>query len=342
MIALVCVGALALGGCRDDDVEVYESPNQQYRAAQVAGGTSSMSEPPPVVPMQWTLPEGWQVAPEPGRMRYATLLAPLDGETVEVVITNFGGDVGGLLANIDRWRGQIGLPPAEHAEAMKDLQPIGHQQARAFLVDMTGPEADGRPAQRSLIAMFLRPHSSWFIKLTAEAPVVEKLAGDFRKLVESVWFGATTTQPASRPRAIVGYDTPAGWRPIGGQQLPRVLAFETDAGGQKLQAVVTRFSGDIGEPLDNVNRWRRQVGLEPVPALNQQEAMPFDAGDAKGVLFDFQGPEKRQLVAMMAFVGGLRVWFVKLDGPPDAVGTQVRPFTDFVRSLKFEQEDSDD
>jgi hypothetical protein len=53
-------------------------------------------------------------------MRLATFVAPDPGGDVEVAITRFGGRVGGELANINRWRGQMGLGPIEETE----LEPL--------------------------------------------------------------------------------------------------------------------------------------------------------------------------------------------------------------------------
>lgn len=68
----------------------------------------------------WTVPAGWIADPEPRPMRLATFVAPDPGGAVEVAITRFAGRVGGELANINRWRGQMGLGPIEETE----LEPL--------------------------------------------------------------------------------------------------------------------------------------------------------------------------------------------------------------------------
>ena len=42
-------------------------------------------------------------------MRLASYSIPYDGKVADVSITNFSGDGGGLLLNINRWRKQLGL-----------------------------------------------------------------------------------------------------------------------------------------------------------------------------------------------------------------------------------------
>src|SRR5690606_18990816 len=64
----------------------------------------------------WVVPIGWTLVPGERPMRVATYEAPGPDGPVEVAITRFPGRVGGELANINRWRGQMGLPPVDESE----------------------------------------------------------------------------------------------------------------------------------------------------------------------------------------------------------------------------------
>jgi len=64
----------------------------------------------------WKLPESWKDGSNPdGKGRFATLEIPLGSETLEVTVTELkspGSDLESyLLANINRWRGQLQQPP---------------------------------------------------------------------------------------------------------------------------------------------------------------------------------------------------------------------------------------
>lgn len=61
----------------------------------------------------WVVPEGWTLDPEPRQMRLATYIAPDPSNPIEIAVTRFPGRVGGELANINRWRGQMGLAPVD-------------------------------------------------------------------------------------------------------------------------------------------------------------------------------------------------------------------------------------
>lgn len=64
----------------------------------------------------WAVPEGWVFDETPRQMRIATYMAPTESGEQEVAVTRFPGRVGGELANINRWRGQMGLSPITEAE----------------------------------------------------------------------------------------------------------------------------------------------------------------------------------------------------------------------------------
>lgn len=129
--------ALSIGvaGCGDgDNGDGAQTPAPQTEAPQAAqipestsavdpvlGGsapetTQSASAPAADRDTPWVVPDGWELDSGERPMRVATYLAPVEGGTVEVAITRFPGTVGGELANVNRWRGQMGLSPVGEAE----------------------------------------------------------------------------------------------------------------------------------------------------------------------------------------------------------------------------------
>ena len=73
--------------------------------------------------MAWQLPDGWTESADARPMRLATFIAPPPAdaaangggegggvaEPLEVALSAFPDDVGGPLANLNRWRAQLGL-----------------------------------------------------------------------------------------------------------------------------------------------------------------------------------------------------------------------------------------
>jgi hypothetical protein len=100
---------------------------------------------------EWTLPAGWQEQPG-SQIRYATLIIPAEGKPLEVTVTalpNSGEDVEGyVLVNVNRWRGQLKLPPITKAELAAESLQIKLDGATATVVNLLGsadPNSMGRP-----------------------------------------------------------------------------------------------------------------------------------------------------------------------------------------------------
>lgn len=139
---------------------------------------------------QWTVPTDWQEG-KASAMRRATFLAKAaDGQTAEIVVSVFPGDVGGLLANINRWRGQIGLGPVAPDEISGITSDLVINGAKATVVDFKADTASPGKTQPLRMVVVTIPHAgnSWFFKMTGDAPLVEAQKGIFLQFVKSVKF----------------------------------------------------------------------------------------------------------------------------------------------------------
>ncbi|MFG0307245.1 MAG: hypothetical protein ACF8Q5_13630 [Phycisphaerales bacterium JB040] len=123
-LCLACAVTCPLGGCERAGVEeqrVDEGVESVPEAAEPAGSTGEPAGSGPSAGADGPIPglavpPGWTLDPEPRTMRLATYIAPDAGGAVEVALSRFGGRVGGELANINRWRGQMGLEPVGEGE----------------------------------------------------------------------------------------------------------------------------------------------------------------------------------------------------------------------------------
>lgn len=92
----------------------------------------------PEQPVKWTVPEGWRHEPGKG-FRYATFLIGPKEKAFELIVSPLEGQAGSILANVNRWRGQIGLKPIGEVALAKVTQPLKVEGGPATLVDMKGP-----------------------------------------------------------------------------------------------------------------------------------------------------------------------------------------------------------
>ena len=91
--------------------------------------------------LRYTKPEGWKEIPDPKGIR-VVFFEIADG-AVEAGVTSFVGPGGGLLMNVNRWRGQLHLQPVDDPQLQKDIRPIEVAGSGGHYVDLTGPPSAG-------------------------------------------------------------------------------------------------------------------------------------------------------------------------------------------------------
>ena len=129
----------------------------------------------------WTVPAGWN-ASEGSAMRRASFAADGPGGPVDIAVTSFPGDVGGLAANINRWRRQIGLSPLGpgEVEGAVTRKPVAGKEV--VLCRMEGE------TQATIAAIFEHDGNSWFLKMSGPRSSVAANAESFTQFVETVRF----------------------------------------------------------------------------------------------------------------------------------------------------------
>jgi len=108
------------------------------------------------------------------------------GGKANVTITTFPGNVGGTLANVNRWRGQLGLEPVEQSDLPKMASSLDVLGGKAMLVDMTGSDKKTNQKARLITAIVAREGSTWFYKLMGDEQVVAREKETFIKFVQTV------------------------------------------------------------------------------------------------------------------------------------------------------------
>jgi hypothetical protein len=135
----------------------------------------------------YTVPEGWKEI-DPGGGQFAPLVAlkvEEGGASARVTISQSGG---GLLMNINRWRGQqLGLPDLDEAQLRDAKKVVKLADEGGIAVDFTGPgQPPGKGERRILGVVVPREGASWFIKMDGPADLVGRQKAAFEKFVGSV------------------------------------------------------------------------------------------------------------------------------------------------------------
>src|SRR4051812_12615487 len=128
-------------------------------------------------------PEGWKaLSPEP--MQVAKFAVPEhEGAKAEVSVSVFPSDTGGTLANVNRWRRQLGMTDTDEAglpECVTPLEGAAIDGAPgAVLADLTNGD------RRLLGAIVPREGRWWFYKMLGDAPAVNAERDAFVRFIQS-------------------------------------------------------------------------------------------------------------------------------------------------------------
>jgi HEAT repeat protein len=154
-------------------------------------------------------PKGWR-AVEAGPFAAARFF--IEGDWIaSVTVMALPGDGGGLAANANRWRGQLGLPPWTQEDALKAAQSIKIDGIAGHTLDLTGPEVTGKPGLRILVAVAKRADQTWYFLLRGPAGVVGEQKADFDRFLKSVRFEPAGAQPAAKPEPNHEGTRPSAW-----------------------------------------------------------------------------------------------------------------------------------
>ena len=127
----------------------------------------------------WTVPGQWKEM-SAGQMQMAKFSVPPRGSAkAEVFVSVFPSDTGGTLANVNRWRRQVGLPEAQVGELAGMVSPLDPSLPDAILVEMTNNN------RQLLGAIIPRDGRYWFYKLLGDAAAVAPEKESFVAFVKS-------------------------------------------------------------------------------------------------------------------------------------------------------------
>lgn len=354
--------ALAFTGCREAKVAHYTVPKEkppEMPGMSAGSGADMASTAVPTAQgagLGWTAPADWEEKPASAMRRGSYTVKGADGAEADLSITAFPGDVGGELANLNRWRGQIQLPPLAESDLTEATRTIKVGDLDFVLVDFANPDAP-KP-QRILGAFTSFGGSTWFFKLMGPADLVEAAKPKFLTFIQSVTPPAPApgasappapAAPSAAPSAMAAstvptaqgagltWTAPAAWTAKPHSAMRRGSYQVAGPNGAEADMSVTAFPGDVGGELANLNRWRGQIQLPPLAAADLPQATTsLQVGTLEFTVVDFSNPDApdapRILGAMVSYDGA--TWFFKLTGPGAAVGPAKADFLHLLQTVK--------
>lgn len=184
--------SLGLSACKDSSVRSYTIP----KSLDTDSESTILAAPSPAINSEmqalpgmeayaqsasdiaYIKPETWtEIAPT--SIRKANFIINNNTGEAEISVTVFPGDVGGLLANINRWRNQIGLNSLEAESLGNYLESTEIARHPGYFTKLEGNT-------QSILGGILPFHgSTWFIKMQGSILCIDAEEANFKAFLSS-------------------------------------------------------------------------------------------------------------------------------------------------------------
>lgn len=320
---------ILLLACEEEGIRAYRVPKEVV--------TTVASAPAPAASVTWTVPPAWQPAPSPEQMRIATFRAGV-GAT-EVAVTAFPGEAGGLPANVNRWRGQLGLQPVADSDLSSAVETSQVNSVSVSTLRIAGAQG------MDMLGAIIQPGDAqtWFVKATGDAAALNAIESDFLAFARSFRLAEPQDNPADAGAApapapphsgidarLAAWSPPAHWKPESDTSGILAASFTASNAHGGARATATSLLNDGGGLLANINRWRDQLGLGPIASIQEQPLVDLGGG---AVLVDLSDAQATRRMKAAIVGSGPQTWFFKLTGSPSSVEEESPHFERLVRTV---------
>ncbi len=151
--------------------------------------------------------------------------------------------------------------------------------------------------------------------------------------------GAATAQSGGHNHGGFAHDTPPGWREVPPAQF-RDINFLV-AGHQNAECYLSVLGGGGGRIVENINRWRGQMGLAPASAadVDALPQKPLLGAPARYVQLEgtFQGNSPDWMLVALVRDDGNGAVSLKMIGPAAVLKGELENFTRLAASLRRQE-----
>ena len=132
----------------------------------------------------------------------------------------------------------------------------------------------------------------------------------------------------------ISYQTPDSWTEFPPSSI-RKANFTIDNASGTAEVSITVFPGDVGGTLENINRWRQQIGLSSIDQVSLNENISsIIISNHQGYFTKLEGNTESILGGILPFHGS--TWFIKMQGDILAIDEEVDTFKNFLSSIRIE------
>jgi hypothetical protein len=383
---LLCAAAALLASCRDERISTYRVPKDAPSPVVSAPATAGTSDITWSLPAGWTTepdPSGMRKGsflvsgadgakadmsvtafpgdvggdlPNVNRWRGQVGLAPIDdaalAQTVQTIDAPAGKfsfielrGVSGAQKPVRMLGAWLQQPDRRWFFKLLGDDALVTAQHDAFFAFLKSVSFAAAPAAAPAVAGPVKAQSTNDLPKAPFAPFANGATPDTGAAPAPADSSATPSLPDSAPQASLTWTAPAGWqaKPLGTM---RVGSFAVSNDEDDADISVIAFPGEAGGLLANINRWRGQLGLDPLSegglagattALDGTGGLHFTVVDLVGHTDSAKsggvgGAPARMLGAILSFGG--QTYFFKMTGPDRLVASEKPAFLDFLKTVK--------
>jgi hypothetical protein len=192
----IAAASLLLTGCGREEAASYRIPKEKDPEPPVAAApdAGTPADAAPGAPMAdtavptadtalvWQAPAPW-TPKAASAMRKGSYTVPGDGGDADLSITAFPGDVGGELANVNRWRGQVGLSNLRPEDLEGSVSRVEANGLRFTIVELAPADPAGKAMMGAIVPF---AGTTWFFKLMGPGASVRSAKAAFLGFLHSV------------------------------------------------------------------------------------------------------------------------------------------------------------
>ena len=177
-LLLVCFLLIILSCDSGDHIRTYRLPKINMIPDKQDAVTSRNEN----LKLSWEKPESW-IETSGHAMRLVSFNVPFSNGIGDFSMTTFEGSSGGVEANVNRWRQQIGLEPLNGSEIKQSSVSRDGKLGKYEFFKLVNEK---NPDSAILSAIFHLETSTLFVKLTIDSNGIEETENDFITFCKSI------------------------------------------------------------------------------------------------------------------------------------------------------------
>ncbi len=300
-------------------------------------------------PFDWIVPGGWSEKPAT-QMRLINLGFG-ENSDAECYVSVLQGAGGGLLANINRWRSQMLLPPltAENIAELPKKKLLGQEAVYIkFSGDFKGMSDSKFKKDYMLVGLILEHKGiSIFIKMVGPEKLLQNELDSFNIFSASLKLkdlphNHDHAKPKSELKKSLqfSWQVPEHWIEQAEQKM-RMATYQIGT-HSNAECYVVVLPGDAGGVLPNINRWYKQMG-HGSKAINSLDKVPeIDILNTKAkhveILGNYTNMSGKSFNNFMMygviFSFNKSMIFIKMTGSESVIQNERQNFLTFCKSFE--------